>query len=311
MNPPRADGATGERQEQPALQVRLKTDLAGLAPAYFDLVMATGIVSIAAHLQGWLQLSSTLFYLNNVMYVVLWQLTLGSASTISRELRRNAQPAGYASTPARACALQRRQQSRSPIKLHRDGILFGLMRHFLGKRWSPEQIALTLARIFPKGHPKLCNSTAALRALMGGSLRCLAEIGGAPLLTFSPSGRFRESWPAGRDCQATLDLRNCPPQTGRSGIPWKFGTVAPFPAPGARALRPSPVARQLRNPSRQRPVRRCCRRSPETGRSDRSSEWVARRAPLQAGIINRPCIGRSRTRTGPVDAEQTQAPGNG
>lgn len=77
MNPPRADSATGERQEQPALRMRLKTDLAGLAPAYFGLVMATGIVSIAAHLQGWLQLSSTLFYLNNVMYVVLWLLTLG------------------------------------------------------------------------------------------------------------------------------------------------------------------------------------------------------------------------------------------
>ena len=26
------------------------------------------------------------------------------------------------------------------------------MRHFPGERWSPEQIALTLARIFPKGH---------------------------------------------------------------------------------------------------------------------------------------------------------------
>ncbi len=26
------------------------------------------------------------------------------------------------------------------------------MRHFLGERWSPEQIALTLARIFAKGH---------------------------------------------------------------------------------------------------------------------------------------------------------------
>ena len=77
MNTPRADSATGERQEQPALQVRLKTDLAGLAPAYFGLVMATGIVSLAARLQGWLQLSSTLFYLNNVMYVVLWLLTFG------------------------------------------------------------------------------------------------------------------------------------------------------------------------------------------------------------------------------------------
>jgi len=80
-------------------------------------------------------------------------LVLGrSPSTISRELLRNAQPAGYASTAARACALQRRRQGRAPNKLHRDGVLFDVMRHFLSLRWSPEQIALTLARIFPKGH---------------------------------------------------------------------------------------------------------------------------------------------------------------
>jgi IS30 family transposase len=75
-----------------------------------------------------------------------------SPSTISRELRRNAQPAGYASASARTCALQRRQQMRPQGKLHRDGILFALVRHFLGERWSPEQIALTLAAIHPKGH---------------------------------------------------------------------------------------------------------------------------------------------------------------
>jgi IS30 family transposase len=72
-------------------------------------------------------------------------------STISRELRRNAQPTGYAGTPARTCAQQRRLQGRPPGKLHLDGILFGLMRHFLGQRWSPEQIALTRACIFPQG----------------------------------------------------------------------------------------------------------------------------------------------------------------
>jgi len=75
-----------------------------------------------------------------------------SSSTISRELRRNAQQEGYARATAATCAQRRRQQSRPPIKLHPDGILFGLMRHFLGHRWSPEQLALTLARIFPKGH---------------------------------------------------------------------------------------------------------------------------------------------------------------
>ena len=75
-----------------------------------------------------------------------------SPSTISRELQRNAQPAGYASAPARACAQLRRRRGRAPNKLHRDGELFGVVRHFLGDRWSPQQIALTLAALYPKGH---------------------------------------------------------------------------------------------------------------------------------------------------------------
>jgi IS30 family transposase len=60
-----------------------------------------------------------------------------SPSTISRELRRNVQPTGYASATASTCAQRRRQQSRPPIKLHPDGILFVPMRHFLGHRLSP------------------------------------------------------------------------------------------------------------------------------------------------------------------------------
>lgn len=80
-------------------------------------------------------------------------LVLGrSPSTISRELQRNAQPAGYASATARACTQQRRKQGRSPNKLHRDSVLFGVVRQFLKEQWSPEQIALTLAAIYPKGH---------------------------------------------------------------------------------------------------------------------------------------------------------------
>ena len=75
-----------------------------------------------------------------------------SPSTISRELRRNAHPTGYASSSACACAQRRRLQGRPLGKLHPDGILFGLMRHFLNERWSPEQIALTLAAIYPRGH---------------------------------------------------------------------------------------------------------------------------------------------------------------
>ncbi|MEN9437311.1 MAG: hypothetical protein RIR09_1966 [Pseudomonadota bacterium] len=76
-------------QEHPGklpLQTRLRADLAGLAPSYFGLVMATGIVSIAAFLQGWPYLARGLFYLNNGMYAVLWLLTLARLVMVPRRL---------------------------------------------------------------------------------------------------------------------------------------------------------------------------------------------------------------------------------
>ena len=75
-----------------------------------------------------------------------------SPSTISRELRRNAHATGYATSPARACAQQRRIRGRPAPKLQPGSILFEVVRHFMSRLWSPEQIALTLERIFPKGH---------------------------------------------------------------------------------------------------------------------------------------------------------------
>lgn len=76
-----------------------------------------------------------------------------SASTISRELRRNTSSAGqYSSTAAQQSCLHRRRQGRPMRKLHQDAILFDVVQHLLRQRWSPEQIALTLARIYPKGH---------------------------------------------------------------------------------------------------------------------------------------------------------------
>ena len=50
--------------------------LAGMSPASFGMVMATGIVAIAAHLSGLAWLARALFALSLVMYVVLWLLTL-------------------------------------------------------------------------------------------------------------------------------------------------------------------------------------------------------------------------------------------
>jgi tellurite resistance protein TehA-like permease len=49
--------------------------LAGLHPAYFALVMATGIVSIASHLTGIPVVPKVLFALNLALYPLLWLLT--------------------------------------------------------------------------------------------------------------------------------------------------------------------------------------------------------------------------------------------
>ena len=77
-----------------------------------------------------------------------------SPSTVSREMRRNACDAGsYASAPAQALCHQRRLDARPLPKLHPESLLTAAVHHFLRLRWSPQQIALTLARIHPKGHP--------------------------------------------------------------------------------------------------------------------------------------------------------------
>ncbi len=54
---------------------KLFAGLADLSPAYFGMVMATGIVSLAAQLLGWPRLAQTLFGLNVAFYVALWLLT--------------------------------------------------------------------------------------------------------------------------------------------------------------------------------------------------------------------------------------------
>jgi tellurite resistance protein TehA-like permease len=45
-------------------------------PGYFALVMATGIVSLAMHIEGFPVLPEVLFWLNLIFYVVLWGITV-------------------------------------------------------------------------------------------------------------------------------------------------------------------------------------------------------------------------------------------
>jgi IS30 family transposase len=80
------------------------------------------------------------------------QLIGCSASTISRELVRNTQGKTHDSQSAQRACQQRRIDSRPQRKLHTQSILFGVVHTLMSSRWSPEQIALSLGQIYPKGH---------------------------------------------------------------------------------------------------------------------------------------------------------------
>src|SRR5690606_31143410 len=59
---------------RPHADGRSESRLAGLSPAYFALVMATGIVSVAAHFHGFELLAQALFVFNVAAWSVLWVL---------------------------------------------------------------------------------------------------------------------------------------------------------------------------------------------------------------------------------------------
>jgi IS30 family transposase len=56
------------------------------------------------------------------------------ASTISRELRRNGSIDHYGSVEVQQVCQRRRCQSRPRHKLHAEGLLFGVVQHFLQQR---------------------------------------------------------------------------------------------------------------------------------------------------------------------------------
>ena len=76
-----------------------------------------------------------------------------SASTISREVERNAGcKESYGSQHAQRQCQQRRLCAKPARKLEQNGILWHLVLYFLRLHWSPQQVALILARLYPKGH---------------------------------------------------------------------------------------------------------------------------------------------------------------
>ena len=93
------------------LTTTLDEGTANLNPAYFALVMATGIVSIAAWLEGFGAIAWSLFALNILFYVVLWVLTLIRLARNSRnmaaDLTSHTRGHGFFTMVAGTCVLGR------------------------------------------------------------------------------------------------------------------------------------------------------------------------------------------------------------
>jgi tellurite resistance protein TehA-like permease len=78
-------------------------------PAYFALVMATGIVSIAAHIRGLQLIAKVLFALNPVLYFVVWALTIARVvrhrDRFLGDLRHHGRAVGFFTIVAATCVL--------------------------------------------------------------------------------------------------------------------------------------------------------------------------------------------------------------
>jgi len=88
---------------------RLAAAVAGLAPGYFALVMATGIVSLAAHFLQMELVAVALFWLNAAQYCVLAILTLLRLAhhwpRVAADLSDHARGPGFFTLPAGTCVL--------------------------------------------------------------------------------------------------------------------------------------------------------------------------------------------------------------
>lgn len=83
--------------------------LAAMHPAYFALVMATGIVSLACHTMALPLLAKALFALNLVFYPALWILCLVRVvrhrAQVAADLRSHGRSVGFFTTVAATCVL--------------------------------------------------------------------------------------------------------------------------------------------------------------------------------------------------------------
>jgi tellurite resistance protein TehA-like permease len=83
--------------------------LAGLHPAYFALVMATGIVSLGEHVRGFRWIARALLLVNLVAYPTLWALTIARIvryrARVAADLRHHGRAVGFFTIVAATCVL--------------------------------------------------------------------------------------------------------------------------------------------------------------------------------------------------------------
>ena len=86
-----------------------RSGLATMHPAYFALVMATGIVSLACSVEGYPLLAKGLLALNLVFYPALWLLTIARVvrhrAEVIADLRNHGRSVGFFTTVAGTCVL--------------------------------------------------------------------------------------------------------------------------------------------------------------------------------------------------------------
>lgn len=92
-----------------SLSIRIRLGIEKLPPAYFALVMATGIVSIGSHLLGLDFLAFPLLWLNLLFYAILWTLTVTrivfSPAPFISDLRDHRRGVGFFTMVAGTCIL--------------------------------------------------------------------------------------------------------------------------------------------------------------------------------------------------------------
>jgi tellurite resistance protein TehA-like permease len=102
-------GAPPVEAGKPLPPVAHAGELADLHPAYFAMVMATGIVSIASHLLGLRSTARALFWANTAFYFAVWSLTLVRLfrfpDRVKADLMHHGRSVGFFTTVAATCVL--------------------------------------------------------------------------------------------------------------------------------------------------------------------------------------------------------------